>query len=112
MNTPGATALSSEPSRRSMKPKQRIVGLFLAALLTAPFSSCGTLMFHERQDAPHSGKLDPNVLILDGFGLLLFVIPGLVAFGLDFHTGAIYLPPGVEEGEGPFIRGPRTPTES
>ena len=36
----------------------------------------------ERQNAEHSGKLDPNILILDGVGLLFFIIPGLVAFGV------------------------------
>ena len=37
-------------------------------------------------------RIDPTVAILDGIGLLLFIIPGLVAFAVDFHTGAIYLP--------------------
>ena len=60
-------------------------------------------MFHERQDQEHSGKLDPNILILDGLGLLLFIVPGLVAYAIDFYTGAIYLPTGVEKGEGPFF---------
>ena len=32
--------------------------------------------------------------LLDGAGLLLFVIPGLFAFAVDFVTGAIYLPEG------------------
>jgi hypothetical protein len=30
---------------------------------------------------------------LDGIGLLLFFIPGVIAFAVDFATGAIYLPP-------------------
>jgi hypothetical protein len=30
---------------------------------------------------------------LDGLGLLLFVVPGVIAFVVDFSTGAIYLPP-------------------
>jgi hypothetical protein len=29
---------------------------------------------------------------LDGLGLLLFFVPGVVAFAVDFYTGAIYLP--------------------
>lgn len=67
-------------------------------------SGCGTLIFPERQNEANSGKLDPNILILDGIGLLFFILPGLVAFGVDFVTEAIYLPVGVEKGEGPFIR--------
>lgn len=78
--------------------------LCLASSLILPTSGCGTLLFSERQDEVHSQKLDPNILILDGVGLLFFIVPGLVAFGIDFYTGAIYLPDGVEKGEGPFIR--------
>ena len=32
--------------------------------------------------------------MLDGIGLLLFIIPGVIAFAVDFSTGAIYLPGG------------------
>lgn len=34
------------------------------------------------------------VVALDAVGLLFYVIPGLIAFGIDFATGAIYLEPG------------------
>lgn len=84
-----------------MKPT--LTALVLAALLIVQGSGCGTLIFPERQGAENSNKLDPNILILDGIGLLFFILPGLVAFGVDFVTGAIYLPEGVEKGEGPFI---------
>jgi hypothetical protein len=84
--------------------KNLLPALFLGFPLLVPLPSCGTLMFAERQGHEHSGKLDPNVLIMDGVGLLLFVVPGLVAFGVDFYTKAIYLPSGVEKGEGPFFQ--------
>ena len=83
--------------------QNRLLTLFATVLLLLPLASCGTLVFHERQGETHSPKLDPNVLIMDGFGLLLFIVPGLVAFGVDYYTGALYLPRGVERGEGPFI---------
>ena len=54
-------------------------------------ASCGTLLYPERQ-GQSGGRVDPSIAIMNGIGLLLFVIPGLVAFGVDFHTGAIYLP--------------------
>lgn len=54
---------------------------------------CGTFMYPERQGQP-KGDIDPTVAILDGVGLLFFIVPGLVAFIVDFHTGAVYLPPG------------------
>lgn len=81
-----------------------ITGILLSLLLVVPFSSCGTLMFKERQGQPHQSNLDPNVVIMDSLGLLVFILPGLVAFGVDFSTQAIYLPEGVVKGEGPFIR--------
>ena len=90
--------------------KRTLASLCLLTLTVLPSSGCGTLLHSERQDQPHSDKLDPNILILDGLGLLLFVVPGLVAFGVDFYTGAVYLPPGVEKGEGPFIRDSEKPT--
>ena len=84
--------------------KRTLASLCLAIIVLFTSPACGTLMFSQRQDQPHSDRLDPNILILDGVGLLFFVVPGLVAFGIDFYTGAVYLPHGVEKGEGPFIR--------
>jgi hypothetical protein len=86
--------------------KTVLIHALLVLMVIVPSSGCGTLLFHERQQSEHSGRLDPNILILDGLGLLLFIVPGLVAFGVDFYTEAIYLPHGVEKGEGPFIRDP------
>ncbi|MNV83437.1 hypothetical protein D3C71_1772450 [compost metagenome] len=34
------------------------------------------------------------VAALNAVGILFYVIPGLIAFGIDFATGAIYLPNG------------------
>jgi hypothetical protein len=58
---------------------------------------CGVLLYPERQ-GQKSGKIDPVVVILDGIGLLFFVIPGLVAFAIDFHQGTIYLANGATSG--------------
>lgn len=73
------------------------------ALALAPLQGCGTLLFPERR-GQESGHVDPNIVLLDALGLVLFIVPGLVSFIVDFATGAIYLPPGVERGEGPFFR--------
>jgi hypothetical protein len=55
-------------------------------------TSCGTLLYPERRGQP-AGRLDAGVVVLDAVGLLLFFVPGVVAFIVDFATGAIYLPP-------------------
>jgi hypothetical protein len=57
-------------------------------------AGCGTIMYPERRHAPRSHQLDWKVAALDGLGLLLFFIPGVIAFVVDFYTGAIYLPAG------------------
>mgnify|MGYP006918514624 FL=1 len=49
-------------------------------------------MYPERKGQV-SGKIDAGVAVLDGIGLLLFIIPGVIAFAVDFSNGTIYLPP-------------------
>lgn len=61
----------------------------LSALI--PLSACGTLLHPERKGQT-GGRIDPSIAILNGIGLLLFIIPGLVAFAIDFSNGTIYLP--------------------
>ena len=72
----------------------RRLALVLAGLgLPFSSSSCGALIYPERVGQPRTGRLDPGIILLDGLGLLLFLVPGLIAFIVDFGTGAIYLPP-------------------
>lgn len=54
---------------------------------------CGTIIHNERVGMPHSRDLDWSVVALDALGLILFFVPGVIAFVVDFSTGAIYLPP-------------------
>ena len=76
--------------RRGRKRAMRIAGTLTVA---AAFflTSCGTILYPERRGQP-CGRLDVGVVVLDGIGLLLFFVPGVVAFIVDFATGAIYLP--------------------
>lgn len=60
-------------------------------LLSLSLVNCGVLLHPERQGQT-GGRIDPAVAILNGVGLLFFVIPGLVAYAIDFHQGTIYLP--------------------
>jgi hypothetical protein len=59
--------------------------------------SCGTLIYPERRGQT-GGRIDPAVAMLDGVGLLFFILPGLIAYAVDFSTGAIYLPGTRESG--------------
>jgi hypothetical protein len=74
-----------------MRTQSRIIGGVLAATLLTQVAACGTLFFPDRR-GQIEGKVDPVVVGLDAIGILFYVIPGLIAFGIDFATGAIYLP--------------------
>jgi hypothetical protein len=63
-----------------------------ASLLSAQLTGCGVLLHPERVGQP-KGEMDWEIVALDALGLILFFIPGVVAFVVDFSTGAIYLPP-------------------
>jgi hypothetical protein len=68
------------------------ISLLMAVFIMLWTTSCGTIIYPERR-GQSTGKVDVGVAVLDGIGLLFFVIPGVVAFAVDFATGAIYLPP-------------------
>ncbi|USD36948.1 hypothetical protein [Ferrimonas sp. SCSIO 43195] len=70
-----------------------LLNLCLCAGVSLSLGGCGTLLHPERQ-GQSNGQLDPAIVLLDALGLVLFVIPGIVAFGIDFHNGTIYLPAG------------------
>ena len=63
--------------------------LTLALNLTA----CGYFLYPERK-GQSGGRVDPVVVILDGAALLFGILPGVVAFAVDFTNGTIYLPAG------------------
>ena len=52
---------------------------------------CGTVLHPERRGQP-AGPLDWKIVALDTVGLLLFFVPGVIAFAVDFSNGTIYLP--------------------
>ncbi|MDO8730864.1 MAG: hypothetical protein Q7J69_06760 [Candidatus Omnitrophota bacterium] len=76
-----------------MKKIMNMLSAVICFTLVAQLAGCGTLIHPDRR-GQKSGRIDPAIAILDGIGLLFFVIPGLIAFAIDFSTGAIYLPGG------------------
>ncbi|MCY1390510.1 hypothetical protein D9M71_53310 [compost metagenome] len=76
-----------------MRIPSRVIGGVLVAALLTQLTACGTLFFPDRR-GQIEGKVDPVVAALDAVGILFYVIPGLIAFAVDFATGAIYLPGG------------------
>ena len=65
--------------------------LFICGVFTMQLMGCGTLMYPERR-GQRAGSLDAGVAILDALGLLFGIIPGVIAFAVDFSNGTIYLP--------------------
>jgi hypothetical protein len=63
----------------------------ICGILIFQLIGCGTIMYPERK-GQRGGKIDPGVAILDGIGLLFFLVPGIIAFAVDFNNGTIYLP--------------------
>lgn len=87
----------TSPARRTARTL--IVAALTTGLLSATMlqAACGTILYPERRGQDARGDLDIGVVLLNGVGLLFFLIPGVIAYAVDFSTGAIYLPP-EEEG--------------
>lgn len=75
-----------------MKAANKILVMVLTAAMLIS-SGCGYVLYPERQGAK-SGRIDPVVAVLDALGLLFYVVPGVVAFAVDFTNGTIFVPPG------------------
>ena len=76
----------------SIDLRRGLTGLVLAASVTA-LVGCGTV-FHPERKGQVSGRIDPVVAIANGVGLLFFIVPGVIAYAVDFSNGTIYLPSG------------------
>lgn len=72
--------------------RREFIGLMFGWGAVCSMTGCGTFLHSERCHVPHSNQIDWKIAALDGLGLLLFFVPGVVAFIVDFSTGAIYLP--------------------
>lgn len=73
-----------------MRIPSRLIGGAVVAALATQLTACGTLFWPDRR-GQIEGRIDPVVAALDAIGILFYVLPGLIAFGVDFATGAIYL---------------------
>lgn len=73
--------------------RRAILRAVVAGGLTSSVVGCGTILYPERRGQPAT-RVDWAVVAMDGLLLLLFLVPGIIAFVVDFTTGAIYLPVG------------------
>jgi hypothetical protein len=65
--------------------------IFVCVIFTMQLMGCGTLMYPERR-GQRGTSIDAGVAVLDGIGFLFGIIPGVIAFAVDFSNGTIYLP--------------------
>lgn len=75
-----------------MKMKKPMALLAVAAFVIQ-LTACGTIIYPERK-GQSAGQLDPSIVVLNSVGLLFFLVPGVIAFAVDFNNGSIYLPGG------------------
>ena len=69
------------------KALSKIFTSAVVVVLVFQLSGCGTIFYPERR-GQRGGHLDAGVVILDGVGLLFFLIPGIIAFAVDFSAKA------------------------
>lgn len=72
--------------------RRRFLGFAICHASLICSIGCGTVLHPERRGQP-AGPLDWGIVALDAVGLLLFFVPGVIAFAVDFSNGTIYLPP-------------------
>ncbi|WP_409439324.1 hypothetical protein [Psychromonas sp. GE-S-Ul-11] len=72
---------------------QKSIALPLIVGLSIQLSGCGTILKPERK-GQSAGQLDASIVALNAIGLLFFLVPGVIAFAVDFNNGTIYLPGG------------------
>lgn len=75
------------------KIMKKVISALLLSTILFNVTACGTILYPERK-GQRAGQIDPAVAILDGVGLLVFLIPGVIAYAVDFSNGTIYLPGG------------------
>ena len=72
----------------SKKP-MKALSLVVLAAMGLELASCGTILYPDRRGR-RGGHIDSGVVIMDGLWCLVFLVPGVVGFIVDFSTGAIY----------------------
>ncbi len=73
---------------RWMRRRNMVLAIVLSFLLVA--SGCGSIMHPERMTETRSDKLDAKIVALNAAWLLVGIIPGFVAFGVDIVNETLW----------------------
>lgn len=90
---------------------KRILSIVLLTTMLANLTGCGTVLHPERK-GQISGDYDLNIVILNGIGLIFFIIPGVIAYAVDLNNGTIYLPRGQGQNIGRLSEGDKVDTSN
>jgi len=72
----------------------KIISYSLVSVMAVQLAACGTIFYPERKNQRATSNLDGKVVALDTIGLLFFLVPGIIAFAIDYSNNTIYLPRG------------------
>lgn len=87
----GANRPENTGKEPGMKWSELVLKGVIIGILSFQLSGCGTILYPERR-GQKAGQLDVGIVLFDALGLFVGIIPGVIAFAVDFSTGAIYLP--------------------
>ncbi|RLS54931.1 MAG: hypothetical protein DWH91_10565, partial [Planctomycetota bacterium] len=96
---------------------RRAFQITTATWIASAASGCGTLFYPERRGQPRTGRLDWGVVGMDAIGLVLFFVPGVIAFAVDYYNGTLFYPEGTTTSGNPrtlksvSLTGPRPSAE-
>ena len=74
-----------------LKKLMKTLYVLVMVVLIVQLAGCGIILYPERK-GQRGGRIDAGVAVLDGIGLLVFLVPGVIAYAVDFYSGTIYLP--------------------
>ena len=80
-----------DDARSAVLSRREFQGLAVGWLAAAS-AGCGTLMYPERRGQSRTGGIDWTVAGMDAIGLIFFLVPGVIAFAIDYHNGSLFLP--------------------
>ncbi len=84
--------------KKKSSTRRQLLQILSGAAMLPLLSSCGTIIYPDRVNQKKRGDLDFIVVGMDAVGLLFFLVPGIIAFAVDFGTGAIYFPENHKKG--------------
>jgi hypothetical protein len=62
---------------------KKILNIFILRSFLVQIPACGTILHPERR-GQNGGRIDSGIAVLDGVCVLFFIIPGIIAYAVDF----------------------------